>query len=152
MPRLLLRIYRNNQRERGECVGFIADVDGVGVGPVEELLGDHGFAVAGLIVDLVVPFKIMSLNVPALVVDGEAWREKGEFLAHTACVLLADVDLKGRKPGKELLLYRCDLDLVAVEDLEAFAPGKLTLDDVDGVARLVVNVVAVKPRKSSLFK
>ena len=152
VPLLLLRIYRNHECKRGEGVGSVADVDRVGVGPVEELLRDDRFAVAARVINRVIPLEPVAFNVPAHIVDGESGREEGKFLADAADAVFAYVDLEGWEPGKQPLPDRGDFFVVRVEDLEALAPGHLTLDGEDGVARLVVNVVAVKPRKGSLLE
>jgi hypothetical protein len=78
--------------------------------------------------------------------------EEGKFLADAACVVVAYVDLVGRKPGKDFLLNGSDLDSLTVKDLETFAPRELTLYGVDGGAVFIENVVAVKPRKESLLE
>ena len=82
---------------------------------------------------------------PAVAVDIVLGPEEGKRLADAADVSLPQIQLKLGEEGQHTLPDRAELVSEAVEYFQAVSPGKLSLDDVNRIPRLVINVIAVKP-------
>ena len=119
---------------------------------MEQLLRDGGDAAARRAVDRVVPFHEAAVHLPIAALKGKARGEKGKFLADTAVIQLADVELKLREEGQHPLLHRSDVIAHGVQNVQAVPPGELALDRKDGVAVLIVDIVAVEPGKKALLE
>ena len=71
--------------------------------------------------------------------------EKREFFFDLSHAFAAHVKRKTRQEREHLFFYRAQLRAVRAEDFQAVAPAQHTLDLVDGVARFVVDIIAVEP-------
>ena len=146
------RIDGQYQHQRRQGIGGILHLDGVGIGPVEDLLADGGdrFAVAAK--HGIFPFQPIALYLPAVAIDVIARTEEGKLTGDTAEVLLTNVHLKLRHPREDPLFDRSQLVTERIEDLETMPPSQFALDDVHRFARFVKDIVTVQPRKQTLFK
>ena len=119
---------------------------------MEELLCDGGDAAARRAVDRVVPLHEAAVHLPVAALEREARGKECEFLADAAVILLADVKLKLGKKGQHPLLHGADVLARGIQDMQAMPPGELALDRKDGVAVLIVDIVAIEPRKKALLE
>ena len=94
---------------------------------------------------MVIPPEKIALHMPAVAVDIVLGPEEGKRLADAADVSLSQIQLKLGEEGQHALPDRAELVSEAVEYFQAVSPGKLSLDDVNRISRLVINVIAVKP-------
>ena len=90
---------------------------------------------------------------PAVEVDGEPGLEEGELLADAAQILLPQVQIElGCQEGEGKLLDGADLVSGGIENFQTMPPGELALHGIHGLSGLVINIVAVQPRKESLLE
>ena len=71
---------------------------------------------------------------------------------NAAHILVMDVQLKLGQQGEHLFLHGADMLPAGIQNVEAVTPGELALHGIDGSAVLVINIVAVKPRKQALLE
>ena len=149
---VLLRVDGKNDHQCAQGVLGIVHIDGIGVRPVEQFLTDGGDGAAAGALDGVLPLHEISLCLPTVTVDLISGDKKAEGLLDTAYILLSKIQFKPRKKGEHLLLHRTDMVSVSVQNVEAMAPGQLSLHGVGNAAVLIVNIITVKPGKKALFE
>ena len=91
---------------------------------------------------------------PAVEVDIIPWFEPApRFFFQGADAVAPLVKFELGPPGKNLLLHGTQLMLLAgVEYFQAVSPRELPFHDIDRIFVFVVNVIAVKPGKCTLFE
>ena len=119
---------------------------------MKKLFRDRRDTAARGAVDRVVPLHEAAVHFPVAALKREARGEERELLADAAVILLADVKLKLGQKRQHALLYSADVLARSVQNMQAMPPGELALDRKDGVAVLVVDIVAVEPGKKALLE
>ena len=143
-------IYCNNHHKDIKCVLGVGNVDGVGVGKVEKLLGDFGDMLTPAVDYLVVPLHNAAPDLPALAVDGKAGAKYGKIFVDCAHLPVADIHIKPGKNRYHPLLQRAHMSATCIVNFEAMPPRKLPLHHKYGVAVIVVYVIAVEPGNKPL--
>ena len=119
---------------------------------MEQLLADGGHKALGGAGDRIIPRRPVPLHLPIAAVDGELGRKKSKLFFQAAQVLPIGVQLKLGKERHHLLLDRADMLPGSVQDMQAVAPAEFSLHGKNSAARLIVDIVAVKPGKEALLE
>ena len=118
---------------------------------MEQLLGKCRHAPAVRCRDAVVQAEHVALDVPVIAVQRERRAQQREVLLHAADALLAHQELEARQQ-RQLLPHRGNMFARGVQNVQLVEPRGLTLDGVDDVVVLIVDIEAVKKRQQTLLE
>ena len=143
-----------NEHENAQGVIGVYNIYGIGIRPVKQLLRYRCYRLAVRTFDGVIPGQKIAVDLPAVKVYIKLLLEQSKALCYAADVfILAEIYLELRlKKRENALSHSADVLSVAVENMQDVPPAELSLDGEDGVSRLIVNIIAVKPREKSLLK
>ena len=114
---------------------------------MEQLFADTGNRISPLIEDIIIPFHNRTVDMPAIVINIVMRHQEREFFTQASDIGAFFIYLKFWQKCQYTLNNHSNFIAVCIIYHQLMAPGQLAFYHIYCIAKLIINIITVKPRK-----